>query len=235
MDSNEAGLGLRNGGERRNGLDRRGPARGGAKDRRRSNRRQNLVRSALLALMTVAPHAHQHRPTPKGKVTSSIEGVRAIPAHRAYEELIQEAARTHNLDPALIRAVIRAESAFNPSVVSHAGAQGLMQLMPSLGDHFGVVDPFDPRQNIMAGTRYLKQLLEQYRGNVDLALAGYNAGPGAVARFKGVPPYRETRDYVKKIKGLIARARASEADSAAAARTNGLRRLTSDPTQLLAD
>ena len=169
-----------------------------------------MLRGALLAVMTVAPQAHNHKPAPKGKVTSSIEDVRAVPPHRAYEDLIQEAARTYDLDPTLIRAVIRAESAFNPAVVSNAGAQGLMQIMPSLGDHFGVVDPFDPRQNIMAGTRYLAQLLEQYRGNVDLALAGYNAGPTAVARFKGVPPYRETRDYVKKIKGIIAQARARE-------------------------
>jgi len=205
MDTNESGLGLRNGDERRNGLERRSRRRDGGRERRKSSRRHNMVRGALLALMTVAPHAHQHRPAPKGKVTSSIEDVRAIAPHRAYEELIQEAARTYDLDPGLIRAVIRAESAFNPSVVSHAGAQGLMQLMPSLGDHFGVVDPFDPRQNIMAGTRYLKQLMDQYRGNVDLALAGYNAGPGAVARFKGVPPYAETRNYVKKIKGIIAR------------------------------
>jgi soluble lytic murein transglycosylase-like protein len=210
MGTHEFGLGLRNGDERRNGLERRSRPREGAAERRR--RRQNAVRGALLALMTVAPHAHQQRVSPKGKVTSSIQNVRAIPAHHAYEELIQEASRTYNLDPALIRAVIRAESAFDPSVVSHAGAQGLMQLMPSLGDHFGVVDPFDPRQNIMAGTRYLKQLMDQYRGNVDLALAGYNAGPGAVARFKGVPPYAETRDYVRKIKGMIARTRRAPPD-----------------------
>lgn len=207
MGIEHRGLGLRNGGERRNGLDRRARVRDGSRERRRSARRQNALRSVLLAMMTMAPHAHQHKPTLKGKVTSSIEDIRPVPPHRAYEDLIQEAAVAYDLDPALIRAVIRAESAFDPSVISRAGAQGLMQLMPAVGEQFGVVDPFDPRQNILAGARYLKQLLQRYHGNVDLALAGYNAGPGAVARFRGVPPFAETRNYVNKIKNLIARTR----------------------------
>jgi soluble lytic murein transglycosylase-like protein len=126
-----------------------------------------------------------------------------VPAQEAYDDLIKEAAATYGLDVNLIRAVMRAESSFNPLVVSPAGAQGLMQIMPALAQELGVTDPFDPRQNIMAGARYLRQLLDAHKGNVKLTLASYNAGPGNVARYKGIPPFRETRDYVKKITGYL--------------------------------
>ena len=129
---------------------------------------------------------------------------RAVPAQEAYDALIREASATYDVDEDLIRAVMRAESAFNPMVVSSAGAQGLMQIMPALSAELGVTDPFDPRQNIMAGARYLRQLLDAHRGNIRLTLASYNAGPGNVARYKGVPPFRETREYVKKITGYLA-------------------------------
>ena len=128
-----------------------------------------------------------------------MQDFRAVPAQEAYDELIKEAAGLYRIDANLVRAVMRAESSFNPMVVSPAGAQGLMQIMPALAQELGVTDPFDPRQNVMAGTRYLRQLLDAHRGNVKLALASYNAGPGNVARYKGVPPFKETRDYVKKI------------------------------------
>jgi soluble lytic murein transglycosylase-like protein len=121
-----------------------------------------------------------------------------------YNDLIAEAALAYELDPELIRAVMRAESAFRANVVSPVGAQGLMQIMPALAEEMGVTDPFDPRQNIMAGSRYLRQLLDSHQGNVTLALASYNAGPGNVARYKGVPPFKETRNYVKKIAGFLA-------------------------------
>ncbi len=111
------------------------------------------------------------------------------------------------MDPALIRAVMQAESAFHPHAVSRAGAEGLMQLMPTLADEMGVDDSFDPRENIMGGVRYLKRLLDYHDGNIDLALASYNAGPGNVQRYGGVPPFRETKKYVKTIKGLLARAK----------------------------
>ena len=127
----------------------------------------------------------------------------AIPAKQAYEEIIQEAARTYDIDPALIRAVMQAESAFHPYIVSRAGAEGLMQLMPDLADEMGVTDSFDPRENIMGGARYLKQLLDQHNGNIALTLASYNAGPGNVRRYGGVPPFKETRTYVKKIKQIL--------------------------------
>ncbi|MDO8677255.1 MAG: lytic transglycosylase domain-containing protein [Acidobacteriota bacterium] len=128
-----------------------------------------------------------------------------VPAKKAYEDIIQEAAKTYNIDPALIRAVMQAESAFHPYVVSRAGAEGLMQLMPDLADEMGVTDSFDPRENIMGGARYLKQLLDQHNGNIALTLASYNAGPGNVKRYGGVPPFKETRTYVKKIKAILKR------------------------------
>ena len=121
----------------------------------------------------------------------------------AYEDLIQEAARLHHLDADLIRAVMRTESAFNPAAVSAVGAMGLMQLMPALAEEMGVADPFDPRDNIMGGAKYLKQLLDAHDGNLPLTLASYNAGPGNVKRYRGVPPFKETRNYVRKITELL--------------------------------
>ena len=109
------------------------------------------------------------------------------------------------MDPNLIHAVMQAESAFHPYAVSSAGAEGLMQLMPELSDEIGVSDAFDPRENIMGGARYLKRLLDHHDGNLDLALASYNAGPGNVERYGGVPPFRETRNYVKTIKQILQR------------------------------
>lgn len=124
----------------------------------------------------------------------------------AFDHLIDEAAARHGLAPALIRAVIATESAFDPLAVSSAGAQGLMQLMPALSDELGVTDPFDPRENIMAGSEYLSALLATYDGDLSLALAGYNAGPGAVELYQGVPPFPETQRYVKNITQLVAQA-----------------------------
>ena len=145
-------------------------------------------------------------------VAVSTSDSRAVPADRAYDDLISEAARTYALDEDLIRAVIRAESSFDPLQVSPAGAKGLMQIMPILAKELKVSDPFDPRQNIMAGAGYLRRLLDVHSGNVVLALASYNAGPATVARYRGMPPYRETRNYVKKIKGYLAEAENAETD-----------------------
>lgn len=107
----------------------------------------------------------------------------------------------------MIRAVMQAESGFNARAVSPVGALGLMQLMPALATALGVTDPLDPRQNIMAGSRYLKQLMDAHRGNVRLALASYNAGPGNVAKYGAIPPFKETQNYVKKVTALLADAR----------------------------
>jgi soluble lytic murein transglycosylase-like protein len=115
---------------------------------------------------------------------------------------IEQAAARHNVDPNLVRSVIKVESNFNPNAVSRKGAMGLMQLMPSTARSLHVTNPFDPQQNVDAGVRHLKKLLESYGGNIRLSLAAYNAGAGAVARSSGVPRYSETQNYVRRITEL---------------------------------
>ena len=115
------------------------------------------------------------------------------------EKLVREAADRHRVDPALIRAVIQTESNWNPIALSNKGAGGLMQLIPTTARRFGVNDVFNPQQNIDGGVHYLKTLLDRYNGNLDMALAAYNAGEGAVDRARGIPSFRETRNYVKKV------------------------------------
>jgi soluble lytic murein transglycosylase-like protein len=116
-----------------------------------------------------------------------------------YDDLIEQHAHQHGLSVDLVRAVIQAESGFNPRAVSPKGAMGLMQLMPATARELGVLDPFRPEDNIRGGVLYLARLLARYDQKVELALAAYNAGPGSVARYNAVPPYRETREYVRKI------------------------------------
>jgi soluble lytic murein transglycosylase len=119
-----------------------------------------------------------------------------------YADLIDRTAREHGIDPDLIKAIIRVESNFNPGAVSRKGAQGLMQLMPSTAADHAVADAFDPGQNIAGGVRYLRKLLDLFGGDRRLALAAYNAGENAVLRYNGVPPYRETQQYVRKVLAL---------------------------------
>jgi hypothetical protein len=121
------------------------------------------------------------------------------------EKLVREAADRHRMDPALVRAVIETESNWNPKAWSHKGAGGLMQLIPTTAQRWGAYDVFNPQQNIDAGVKHLKWLLERYNGNLDLALAAYNAGEGAVDRAHGVPAYRETRDYVQRVQNAYFR------------------------------
>lgn len=121
-----------------------------------------------------------------------------VPAH--LSSAIHDAARTHGVDPRLVAAVARRESAFNANAVSHVGACGVMQLMPATARYLGVRDVFDARENIFGGTRYLRTLLDTFNGDLDLALAAYNAGPGAVERHRGIPPYRETQAYVAAVR-----------------------------------
>jgi soluble lytic murein transglycosylase-like protein len=116
-----------------------------------------------------------------------------------YGAEIDEVATRHGVSPALVRALIRVESGFNPWAVSSKGAQGLMQLMPRTAMSLGVRDAFDPRQNIDGGVRHLRYLIDRYPGNLPLALAAYNAGEGAVDRHGGIPPYQETQQYVRKV------------------------------------
>lgn len=139
----------------------------------------------------------------------------------AYQDEIRAAAREHGVEEAVVRAIIHAESAFNPKALSRVGAQGLMQLMPATARRFGVGDAFDATQNIRGGVRYLAWLLKRFDGNVTLAAAGYNAGEGAVDKYKGVPPYNETQRYVQRV-GVLAERYRGVLNPIAANGTGGL-------------
>ena len=138
-------------------------------------------------------------PSRGGRVVSE-GGVRSS----QWDDVIDHHAREQGIRPDLVRAVIQVESAFNPRARSHKGAMGLMQLMPATARDLGVRNAYDPLENIRGGVTYLRALLDQFGGNEELALAAYNAGPGAVTKYGGtIPPYRETRDYVSKITGKV--------------------------------
>jgi soluble lytic murein transglycosylase-like protein len=145
------------------------------------------------------------------------------------ERIVHEAADRHNVDPALVRAVIETESNWNPSAVSRKGAVGLMQLMPTTAQRFGASDFYTPQQNVEAGVTYLKTLLERYDGNLDLALAAYNAGEGAVDKAHGIPRYRETRDYVQKVQNAYYRPGSGRLSSGFTLRPRSIRK-NEDPS-----
>jgi soluble lytic murein transglycosylase-like protein len=139
-------------------------------------------------------------PVPRTSAIRTTTPSDTVSASR-YDELIERYARARGLRPDLVRAVIQVESAFDPFARSPKGALGLMQLMPATADDLGVDDPFDPEANIRGGTAYLRELIDRFGGNEELALAAYNAGPGAVERYgQTIPPYRETQDYVRRVK-----------------------------------
>jgi soluble lytic murein transglycosylase-like protein len=137
-----------------------------------------------------------------GSVESSAVSARAFvsnPSDSRLDRIVQEAAQRHSLDPALVKAVITTESGWNTRAISQKGAVGLMQLIPSTAQRFGVGNPFDPAQNVEGGTTYLKTLLDRYNGDLTKSLAAYNAGERAVDLSGGVPAYRETQQYVQKV------------------------------------
>lgn len=153
--------------------------------------------------------------TVRGFVPDEVLDEVAVPPGGDLREIAAAAARKHGLDPELVIAVVSVESAFQPQAVSPKVAQGLIQLMPGTAASLGVADVFDPAQNLDGGARHLGQLLDLYDGDVERALAAYNAGQGAVQRHHGVPPYRETRAYVKKV---LSRYRAQGAQATPGAR-----------------
>lgn len=154
------------------------------------------IREALFSLKTA-----RNIPTRTyGKVLYDTNATLDNGLPQYLSSAIAEAARTNGLDPRLVAAVVHRESRFNPKAVSPVGACGLMQLMPATAKYLGVEDVFDAKQNVHGGARYLRTLLDTFNGDLDLALAAYNAGPGAVKRYKGIPPYAETQAYVKAIR-----------------------------------
>jgi len=144
-----------------------------------------------------------------GQVRLDGLGPHAGPFSPQIEQLIAKHSAANGLDPDLVRAVVQQESSGNPRDESGAGAQGLMQLMPATGKLYGVSDPFDPEQNVAAGTRHLANLMREFKGDLPSALAAYNAGSAAVQRAGGIPNYPETQDYVRRITQMIDNAKAS--------------------------
>jgi Transglycosylase SLT domain len=144
---------------------------------------------------------HQEPGRQSARVAEAADAVQTAPAG-PYSEIIASMSQAHGLDPMLVNALIQVESNYRPRARSHKGAMGLMQLMPSTARRYNVRNPYDPRANVAAGVKHLKSLMDSFGGAVDLALAAYNAGEGAVKKFGGVPPYRETRNYVRRILSL---------------------------------
>lgn len=143
-------------------------------------------------------------------LAASASASTQLDSNQSFAGLIQQAADRYGVNAQLVNAVIKAESNYNPDAVSYAGATGLMQLMPATAQSLGVTDPTDPAQNIDGGVRLLRQLLNRYDNNIQLALAAYNAGPGAVDRYNGIPPYQETQTYVSRVMGYYQSSRTWE-------------------------
>jgi soluble lytic murein transglycosylase-like protein len=156
--------------------------------------RATLATTGRTATSGTPPHTTQPAPA-----ASPILSAAARANREKIEQMLREVSARYHVDPALIRAVIETESNWNSSAVSRKGALGLMQLVPGTAQQLGVNNVFDPKQNLDGGVRYLQMLLQRYNGDLDKALAAYNAGPGAVDRARGVPQYRETREYVQKV------------------------------------
>jgi soluble lytic murein transglycosylase-like protein len=161
-----------------------------------------LVQAAL------ASQGGQPATDPDGIAMAQAPNAPAPMAPGEIDRLVSANAATWNVDPSLIKAIIANESGFNANATSNVGAQGLMQLMPGTASGLGVTDAYDPAQNVWGGTRYIRGLLDRFGGNVELAVAAYNAGPGAVEKYNGVPPYAETQNYVQNVLASFAKYKA---------------------------
>lgn len=159
-----------------------------------TNRPPTLVREPGMQLLETRVYGESHYSKAPARLTAARRD--------AYDDLIAAAAKRWDLDFALVKAVVHAESLFDKDAVSRAGARGLMQLMPATAGELQVTDIHDPRQNINAGARYLRMMLDRFRGDLRLALAAYNAGPANVQKHGGIPPFEETRNYVGKVMAL---------------------------------
>jgi soluble lytic murein transglycosylase-like protein len=151
-----------------------------------------MVLAGILVLQVAVPAA-------ANGATEIAKGSSVSLDHSQLRQLVNQVSLEYGVDPKLVDALVRVESSYDPRAISRKGAMGLMQLMPDTADRLEVEDPFDPEDNVRAGVKEFSRLVDRYAGNLQLALAAYNAGEGAVARYRGVPPYNETRNYVSRI------------------------------------